>query len=128
MKLLLDTHVFLWALADDRRLPARLRKIIADEENDVLVSSVSVFEIATKFRLGKLPTAALVVHDLPDCIDRAGYRELPLTATHAVRAGLLPHPHRDPFDRLLAAQAMVEGIPIASNDLVFDRFLIERLE
>jgi PIN domain nuclease of toxin-antitoxin system len=109
-------------------LPARLRKIIADESNDVLVSSVSAFEIATKFRLGKLPTAALIVHDLADYIENAGYRELTMTVDHALRAGLLPHPHRDPFDRLLAAQALVEGLPIASDDVAFDQFSVERLQ
>jgi PIN domain nuclease of toxin-antitoxin system len=109
-------------------MPTRIRKIIADEQNNLLVSSVSAFEITTKFRLGKLPTAALLVHDLASYLERAGFQELPLTIAHAVRAGLLPHPHRDPFDRLLAAQAMVDGIPIISNDPAFDGFQIERIE
>lgn len=127
MRLLLDTHVFLWWLGDDASLSARLRKIIAAPENEVFVSSVSAFEIATKFRLGKLPAAAPIVHDIPEYVERAGFRELPLTSAHGSRAGLLQHRHRDPFDRLLAAQALLEGLPIASVDDVFDQLLVERL-
>lgn len=127
VRLLLDTHVFLWWLGDDPKLSARLRKVISETENEILVSSVSAFEITTKFRLGKLPTAALIVHEIPEHIERAGFRGLPLTSVHASRAGLLPHPHRDPFDRLLAAQALLEGLPIASVDDVFDQLLVERL-
>jgi PIN domain nuclease of toxin-antitoxin system len=77
--------------------------------------------------LGKLPSAALLAHDVPGWIERAGFGELPIGASHAARAGLLPHPHRDPFDRLLAAQALLEGLPIASVDDVFDSMMIERL-
>ncbi len=127
MRLLLDTHVLVWWLGDDRALSSRVRGLIADPRNEILVSSVSVFEITTKFRLGKLPSAALLVHELPAEIERAGFRELPLDARHATRAGLLAHPHRDPFDRLLAAQALIEGLPIASVDMIFDELLVERI-
>ena len=68
-----------------------------------------------------------MANDIPGYMERAGFLELPLTSAHAARAGLLPHPHRDPFDRLLAAQALLEGLPIASGDAVFDQLLVERL-
>lgn len=128
MRLLLDTHVFLWWLGDDPSLSAHLRVILADVQNEVFVSSVSAFEIATKFRIGKLPSAALLAQDIGGYIERSGFLELPLTGAHATRAGLLPHPHRDPFDRLLAAQALLEGLALASVDRVFDSMMIERLE
>jgi PIN domain nuclease of toxin-antitoxin system len=128
MRLLLDTHVLIWWLGNAAELTRRLRSAIADPVNDILVSSVSAFEITTKFRLGKLPSAALLATDVPGHVERAGFQELPLTARHAARAGLLPHPHRDPFDRLLAAQALVEGLPLASVDKVFDQLMVERIE
>ena len=127
MRLLLDTHVFIWWLGDDPTLSASLRATLASTDNEILVSSVSAFEIATKFRLGKLPSAALVAQDIPGWIERAGFTELPLSAAHSARAGLLPHPHRDPFDRLLAAQALIEQLPLASVDAVFDGMMVERL-
>lgn len=127
MRFLIDTHIFIWWLGDDPSLSPSLRRLIAGQENQVLVSSVSAFEITTKFRLGKLPSAALLAQDVTGWIERAGFEELPIGAHHAARAGLLPHPHRDPFDRLLAAQALLEGLPLASVDEVFDGMMIERL-
>lgn len=127
MRLLLDTHVFIWWLGDDKSLSSALRTLIADPQNEVLVSAVSAFEIATKFRLGKLPSAALLAQDVPGYAARAGFEELPLTLAHATRAGLINHSHRDPYDRLLAAQALVEGIPLGSVDRVFDDLAIQRI-
>jgi PIN domain nuclease of toxin-antitoxin system len=128
VRLLLDTHVFLWWLGNDPSLSENLRVKLADPRNEVFVSSVSAFEISTKFRIGYLPSAALLAQDTAGYIERAGFTELPLTVAHATRAGLLPHPHRDPFDRLLAAQALLESLVLASVDRVFDQLLIERLE
>jgi PIN domain nuclease of toxin-antitoxin system len=127
MRLLLDTHVFVWWLDDAPRLSRRLRALIANTQNEVFVSAVSAFEITTKFRLGKLPAAAAFVHDLANLVERSGFRDLPLTTIHATRAGLFPNPHADPFDRLLAAQALIEQLPVASVDVALDSFMVERI-
>ena len=127
MRLLLDTHAFLWWLDGDRRLPARLRATIREPANEVLVSAASVWEITTKARLGKLPGAEEVAADVPACIDSQGFVALPISARHAQRAGALPGPHRDPFDRMLIVQAQVEGVPIASNEAIFDGYGVTRL-
>jgi PIN domain nuclease of toxin-antitoxin system len=128
VRLLLDTHVLIWWLGNAAELSPRLRSAVADPANDIFVSSVSAFEITTKFRIGKLPSAALLAMDVPGHVERAGFLELPLASAHAARAGLLSHAHRDPFDRLLAAQALVEGLRIASVDKVFDQLMVERIE
>jgi PIN domain nuclease of toxin-antitoxin system len=127
VKLLIDTHVLIWWLGDDKALPKKIKRRIIDEASEVFVSSVSAFEITTKFRIGKLPSAALLVQDLSGYIERAGFAHLDLTAAHATRAGLLTHPHRDPFDRLLAAQALVENMPFASVDEIFDELQVQRV-
>ncbi len=123
--LLLDTHIFLWWLFDDHRLPAGIRKIIEEPENPVLVSSVSVWEITTKFRIGKLPKASLVAKNVPACIDNAGFQPLPVYPNHAQLAGAWTSPHRDPFDRMLAAQAKLEKIPLATVDKALQNFPIK---
>src|SRR5215468_5476750 len=127
MRLLLDTHAFLWWLDGDPRLPARLRTAIAESANDVLVSAASVWEITTKARLGKLPGAMDVAADVPACIESQGFVSLPITVHHAQRAGALRGPHRDPFDRMLIVQAQAEGVPIASSETVFDDYGLTRL-
>jgi PIN domain nuclease of toxin-antitoxin system len=127
VRLLLDTHVFSWWLGDSPSLSAAQRRSIENPKNEVLVSSVTAFEITTKFRLGKLPSAALLAQDVPGFIERAGFVELDVDSRHAAHAGLMPHPHRDPFDRLLAAQALLEGLPLASADAVFDQLLVQRI-
>lgn len=119
MKLLLDTHALLWWLFDDPRLPAAARAAIADPGHTVFVSAASGWEIATKYRIGKLPEAAEVAADLPRYVRRARFAVLPVTLEHALAAGALPGPHRDPFDRMLIAQARVEDLPVVSGDPVF---------
>jgi PIN domain nuclease of toxin-antitoxin system len=116
VKLLLDTHALLWWLFDDERLSPTARGLIADPGNQVLVSSASAWEIAIKYRLGKLSSAAVLVQDMPGWIRRAGFAELPITIVHAQRAGLWPQAHRDPFDRVLAAQSTIEGAALVSRD------------
>jgi PIN domain nuclease of toxin-antitoxin system len=91
------------------------------------VSAASVWEITTKARLGKLPRAADVAADVPACIESQGFVALPITVRHAQRAGALRGPHRDPFDRMLIVQAQAEGVPIASNESVFDDYGVTRL-
>ena len=119
MRLLLDTHAFLWWLFDDPKLSAPARAAIADPENIVQVSAASAWEIATKHRRGKLPEAGDVPRRLPDYISKARFTPLPVTVEHAMAAGALPGPHADPFDRMLIAQAIAENIPIVTIERLF---------
>ncbi|MCU7846660.1 MAG: type II toxin-antitoxin system VapC family toxin [Candidatus Thiodiazotropha sp. (ex Lucinoma kastoroae)] len=125
--LLLDTHTLLWWLEGDRRLSAKARAAISDEKRVVAVSAASAWEIATKVRIGKLPGAIEVAEQLVDIISQQNFLSLPISIEHARRAGLLPGEHRDPFDRMLIAQAQIEGYTLVSNEKLFDRFGIERL-
>ena len=125
--MLLDTHAFLWWIADSGRLSGKARRLIADETNDVAVSAASAWEIATKHRIGRLPGGEAVALDVVGCIAGQGFSELPIGVSDAERAGRLPGPHRDPFDRMLAAQALSRGLPIISIDGVFDRYGLDRL-
>jgi PIN domain nuclease of toxin-antitoxin system len=127
LRALLDTHALLWWLSDDPSLTRAARRIIAETRNTVLVSAASAWEIATKFHLGKLPTAANLVADFSGQIEREGFQLLAISADHAVRAGLLPGPHRDPFDRMLIAQSQAENVPIVSNESAFEAYGIRRL-
>jgi PIN domain nuclease of toxin-antitoxin system len=118
-RLLLDTHVLLWALMEPDRLSANARSAIASTDNQLFVSSVSALEIATKFRLGKLSAANELVKIYPRVIAQLGATSLPIDDHHAIAAGLLSHPHRDPFDRLLAMQAKIEDLTLVSGDAFF---------
>lgn len=127
MRVLLDTHTFLWWLDGDRRLPVRGRRLIADAATEVFVSAASAWEIAIKAAAGKLPGAREVAEDVAGCMESQGFRPLDITVLHAQRAGSLPPLHRDPFDRMLAAQALAEGLPLLSNDAVFDAYAVRRI-
>ena len=127
MRLLLDTHAFLWWLAGDEALSPAARAAIADEANGVFVSAASAWEIATKHRLGKLPGVAAVVADLDGAIAAQGFEALPIGVRHGQAAGALPGPHRDPFDRMLIAQAMLENLVLVSNEQPFDAYGVARL-
>jgi PIN domain nuclease of toxin-antitoxin system len=127
LKLLLDTHALLWALGDNPRLSARARSAIGDDANEKIVSAASAFEIATKYRLGKLPEAAPLIPDLQAALAPFGFTFLSITTEHAAQAGSLPFPHGDPFDRLLIAQSRIERLPLASNEKLFDGFGVERI-
>ena len=127
MHVLLDTHALLWWLSDDPALTKSARTVIADTNNLILVSSASAWEIATKVRLGKLPSAADLVADFAAQLGREGFEPLTISWPHAVRAGLRPGPHKDPFDRMLIAQAQAEHIPIVSNEAVFDSYGVRRV-
>ena len=120
MRLLLDTHAFLWWLDGDRRLSVKARRAIANDSNAILVSAVSAWEITTKARLGKLPGAADVAADVAACVAGQGFLSLDITLLHAQRAGRLPGTHRDPFDRMLIAQSQIEDVSLVSDDEVFD--------
>ncbi len=127
MRILLDTHAFLWWLAGNPRLVETARQAIAADENDILVSAASAWEIATKHRLGKLPEADALAGDVRGGIAGQGFDELPITVADAERAGRLPGPHRDPFDRMLIAQALARDLAIVSNEEAFDRYGVRRL-
>jgi PIN domain nuclease of toxin-antitoxin system len=127
VRLLLDTHAFLWWLDGDRRLSLKSRRLIADETNVVLVSAASAWEITTKARLGKLPGARAVAADVAGSVASQGFAPLDITVIHAQRAGALAGEHRDPFDRMLIAQTQLEDVSIVSDDHVFDAYGVRRL-
>ncbi|MDZ4165025.1 MAG: type II toxin-antitoxin system VapC family toxin [Smithellaceae bacterium] len=124
-RFLLDTHVLLWWLFDDPRLSEGARKIIGDPESVILVSSASVWEISTKYRLGKLPQAADVVKNLPVLLSRSRMTVLEISQEQALAAGSLAGLHRDPFDRMLIAQAQGEDIPIITTDSAFQQYPVK---
>jgi PIN domain nuclease of toxin-antitoxin system len=124
---LLDTHALLWALDNNPKLSARARAVVAEPANELLVSSVSAFEITTKFRIGKLPEFAVVARGFPEVLADLHHSLLPVGMAHAALAGALDHSHKDPFDRLLIAQALIEQVPIVSNEALFEAFGVERI-
>lgn len=127
MRFLLDTHAFLWWVAGDRQLSKTARAAIGDPDNDIFVSSASALEIATKARLGKLPGAKAVAADVATVIAGQGFAALPITVQHGQLAGSLPPPHRDPFDRMLISQSIIEHMPLVSIEIAFDRYGIQRV-
>jgi PIN domain nuclease of toxin-antitoxin system len=122
LKLLLDTHVLLWALLEPQKLSPVLRDALEDSENTLMVSAASAWEIATKWRLGKLPHARSVVENYSMALNRLAAVDLPISGAVARQAGLWAVPHRDPFDRLLAAQARADELVLASTDPAFAQF------
>ena len=127
LRALLDTHALLWWVADSSRLSQAAYRAIADEANEKLVSAASAWEIATKHRLGKLPGADELALDIPGAIAHQGFEELHITVDDATRAGALPGPLRDPFDRVLIAQAQARNLVLISTDAHFDRYGVHRL-
>jgi len=127
VRVLLDTHALLWAVLAPGSLSRRGAAIVADEKNQILVSAASAWEIATKVRLGKLPGAEVLEREFLAVMEEAGYTLLPIEAAAALRAGRLVAEHRDPFDRVLAAQALEEDMPILSADAQLDAFGVRRL-
>jgi len=127
VRLLLDTHALIWWLAGNVSLPRTARNLIDDERNDVFVSAATVWEIATKHRIGKLPDVGVIAADAHGWIDEQGFLELPVTVRHGQTAGALPGPHKDPFDRMLIAQAIAEDLVLISNEKLFDSYGVKRL-
>ncbi len=120
MRLLLDTLALIWWTIDLDRLPRRAHEAIADPDNDVFVSAVSAVEITTKHRLGKLPHVAELALSFETHVAAEGFIGLPISLRHGQLAGSLDVQHRDPFDRLLIAQAIIEKLTLVSNERVFD--------
>jgi len=127
VKVLLDTHALLWATLSPAALSREASAIIADEGNMILVSAASAWEIATKVRIGKLPGAETLEKEFLDVMEDAGYTLLAIDTSCALRAGRLVGEHRDPFDRMIAAQALAEDIPVLSSDPKLDTFGIRRV-
>ncbi|HTT33713.1 MAG TPA: type II toxin-antitoxin system VapC family toxin [Methylomirabilota bacterium] len=123
----MDTHALLWWFIDDPALSAAARKAIRSRSNTIFVSAASAWELATKFRIGKLPQGLELASQFDAILAQERFEPLQITTAHAIRAGLLPGPHRDPFDRVLIAQSQAENLPIISSDPVFDAYKLRRL-
>jgi PIN domain nuclease of toxin-antitoxin system len=124
---LLDTHALIWWMSANPRLPAKAAVTIAAPNSTIYASAANAFEIALKYRLGKLPIAAPILDNYEVDLASVGISELPISTRHALAAGDLSIDHGDPFDRLLIAQAKVEDLTLISNEQIFDRFGVKRL-
>ena len=127
MRLLLDTHTLIWWLTEDSSLPPSARKLIGSRNIPVLVSAASAWEIATKVRLRRLDVAADLARDFSGYLARERFESLSISVEHGIRAGALPGSHKDPFDRMLVAQAQIESLVIVSNDVLLDGYGVSRV-
>lgn len=127
MRVLLDTHALIWFVNDDPLLSLTARNAIIPEENRVFFSLVSAWEIAIKVGIGRLDLGQPLESFLPDQLRRNGIELLPIELQHVLAVADLPRHHRDPFDRLLIAQAITENLPIVSSDAAFDRYPVQRI-
>lgn len=126
MRLLLDTHVFLWWIGDDPALSRRARAAIADPGNECLLSTASAWEMAIKVSLDKLDLDGNLERFLPEQMAANGFGMLPIDLRHVSRVARLPFHHRDPFDRLIVAQALVEDLSVVTADRVFAKYGVRR--
>lgn len=126
MTLLADTHTLLWWFALDEKLSAAARDVLGDTDNIVYVSAGVAWELAIKTASGKLDAQA-ILSDFHGLLFQRGFRRLAISTDHALRAGLLPMLHRDPFDRILVAQAQALNSPVVSADAIFDRYGVRRI-
>ena len=128
MRVLLDTHVFLWWVSErGARLSDRVRELLGEGETEACVSMASAWELAIKVGAGRIELPDQIGRYLPDRLQRHGFDLLPIELTHAVRAGLLPRLHGDPFDRMLVAQGQVEVLPIVTDDPAISRYDVETI-
>lgn len=125
MKLLIDTQCWLWMNASPERLSTRNQKLLRDPKNERFLSTASIWEIAIKFQIGKLPLPTAPNDYVPSRLALTLTVPLPISAAHALRVGDLPPHHRDPFDRMLIAQALIEGLPILTADRKFEKYAVE---
>jgi PIN domain nuclease of toxin-antitoxin system len=127
VKLLLDTNTLLWWFADSLRLPPAIEALVDDPAHVIMVSAASAWEICTKVRVGKLPTGRVLCNDFGGYLERHHFASLPISVEHARLAGRLEGTHRDPFDGMLAAQSIIEQIPLVTNDAAFAGFGVETM-
>jgi len=127
VRVLLDTHVWLWMVAAPERLSEPARVLVVATDNELLLSAASAWEIAIKYALGKLRLPDAPSEFVPSLMARTGITPLPVHHRHALRVATLPPQHRDPFDRLLVAQAQIEGVPILTADKNFAQYDVEVL-
>lgn len=125
MDILLDTHTLLWMITGDPRLRAKQHQVLENPENRLFVSAISAFEIATKVRIGKLKVGMPLPQFFQLVYLEFGYLSLPVSHQHGQLGGSIPGPHRDPFDRLLAGQALEERMPLMTDDPAFKAFGVE---
>lgn len=128
MKVLLDTHVWLWSLGDPGRLSKEAKRLLGSRRNVIHLSAASALEIALKVSIGKLQLPEPVETYVPTRMARQGITPLSITHAHALRLSTLPPHHRDPFDRLLVAQAMIERLPLLTADPIFAPYGIDLIE
>ena len=122
VRLLLDTSTVLWWFADDPKLPGQVASLIDDPANTIFVSAASAWEICTKVRIGKLPSGHALCEDFSETLQRYHFEPLAISVEHGRLAGRLAAAHKDPFDRMLAAQALIEDLALVSNDRAFAEF------
>jgi PIN domain nuclease of toxin-antitoxin system len=125
VRVLVDTHVFLWALLEPERLSRTAQRLLEDPQTGIVLSTASAWEISTKHRLGKLNQAVYLIENFDHAVNSLQVEELPIARAHALKAGAWLVDHRDPFDRILAAQAALEGLPLITTDPAFKEFSIE---
>ncbi|NOZ73490.1 MAG: type II toxin-antitoxin system VapC family toxin [Chloroflexi bacterium] len=124
MNAIIDTHVLIWALIKPRRLSAHAMRLLTDINTGIIVSSASIWELGIKYHGGKMPEMARIFPRIEYYLARLRVRELRISHTHALMASSLPMVHRDPFDRMLVAQAIVEGIPLVTDDKLLERYSV----
>jgi PIN domain nuclease of toxin-antitoxin system len=127
MRVLLDTHSFLWWITDDPRLSPSAREIMGDGENQLFFSTASGWEIAIKARLGRLSLPEPVESFVPAQLAENGIEGLSIALSHALHVASLPDHHRDPFDRMLAAQSQLENLPILTSDPLIGQYSVETI-
>ena len=127
MRFLVDTHAFLWAVLSPERLTETARSIFADREAELLVSIATPWEMAIKAGIGKLENGVHILDDFENRVSAGGYRVLETSIQHTIRSGYLPRYHKDPFDRLLIAQALDLNVAILSRDEIFDLYGVKRV-
>lgn len=127
MKFLIDTHVFLWAILTPEKLTDRARGVFTDRKAELLVSIATPWEMAIKAGIGKLEGGAEILDNFESRLTASGYRMLETSIEHAIMSGCLPRHHKDPFDRLLIAQALDLNLPIVSRDDIFDLYGVKRV-
>jgi PIN domain nuclease of toxin-antitoxin system len=127
MRILLDSHALLWFVEDDPQMPESIKQIIENDENEKYLSIATIWELSIKYGLGKLQLSQPVKTYIPLAMKRNGLILLRISARHALRVSELPHHHKDPFDRLLVAQSLLESMPLVSADAILDAYGISRL-